>query len=262
MKAILEFLSKNNRWAILLVIILLLLGGGMWKLQRNAIDKWKDRYQTEVKLKNALVDTVHYYKNSYGEVVAEKLTLQASVKDLEKIRDELTESQQELLRRVKEANKKNTVIVAALVEAEAIIDSLLAEGTVVVNSKDTTITFSDTTKYLEYELVIGKAVPISPSIDPTLYFEHLRIPNKQEIKFEWKDDKKEGYPIQFSISNSNKYMKVNEVNSYAIPNLKKEVVNPTGWEKVGVWLKKNGKIIGYTVGGVVVGAGGTYMLMK
>jgi hypothetical protein len=57
-------------------------------------------------------------------------------------------------------------------------------------------------------------------------------------------------------------MKVSEINSYAIPNLKKEIVDPTGWEKVGVWLKKNGKTIGYAVGGVVVGAGGTYMLMK
>ena len=262
MKAILEFLSKNNRWAVVLVIILLLLGGGLWKLQRNRINEWKDKYQTEVKLKNALVDTVHYYKNSYGEVVAEKLTLQASVKDLEKMRDQLTAEQQELLRRVKEANKENTVIAAALVEAEAIIDSLLAQGTVVVNSKDTTITFSDTTKNLEYELVVGKAIPVSPTIEPTLLFKHLRLPNTQEVKFEWENNKREGYPIKFSISNSNEYIKVNEINSYAIPNLKKEVINPTGWEKVGIWLKKNGKIVGYVAGGVVIGAGGTYLLMK
>jgi len=163
---------------------------------------------------------------------------------------------------VQEANKKNTVIAAALVEAEAVIDSLLAQGTVVINSKDTTITFSDTTKYLEYELVIGKAIPVSPEIEPTLLFQHLRLPNTQEIKFVWEDNKKEGYPIKFSISNSNKYVKINEINSYAIPNLKKEPINPTGWEKVGVWLKKNGKIIGYTAGGVVAGAGGTYLLMK
>jgi len=90
MKAILEFLTKNNRWAVVLLIIILLLGGGIWKLQRNAINKWKDRYQTEVKLKNALVDTVSYYVNSHGEVVAEKLTLQATIKDLEKMRDELS----------------------------------------------------------------------------------------------------------------------------------------------------------------------------
>ena len=262
MKAILEFLSKNNRWAVVLVIILLLLGGGLWKLQRNKINEWKDKYQTEVKLKNALVDTVHYYKNSYGEVVAEKLTLQASVKDLEKIRDQLTAEQQELLRRVREANKKNTVITAALIKAEFIIDSLMAKGPVVINSKDTTITFSDTTKYLEYQLVVGKAIPVRPDIEPTLLFKHLRFPNTQEVKFEWENNKKEGYPIKFSIANSSPYYKVNEINSYAIPNLKKEVINPTGWEKVGIWLKKNGKIVGYVAGGVVIGAGGTYFLMK
>lgn len=258
MKAILEFLIKNNRWAIALVIILLLLGG----LQRNAVNKWKDRYQTEVKLKNALVDSVDYYVNSYGEVVAEKLTLQASVKDLEKIRDELSASQRELLKRVKEANKKNTVIAAALVEAEAIIDSLLTAGTVVINSKDTTITFSDTTKHLEYELIVGKVIPVLKDVEPTLLFQYLRLPNKQEIRFEWEDNKKEGYPIKFSISNSNPYYKVNEINSYAIPNLKKEPIDPTGWEKIVLWLDNNGKYVKWGVGGIAVGAGGTYMLMK
>lgn len=262
MKAILEFLVKNNRWAVVLAIILLLLGGGIWKLQQNAINKWKDKYQTEVKLKNALVDTVGYYVNSYGEVVAEKLTLQASVKDLEKIRDKLSASQQELLRRVKEANKKNTVIVAALVEAEAIIDSLLTAGRVVINSKDTTITFSDTTKYLEYELVVGKVIPVLKDVEPTLLFQYLRLPNKQEIKFEWEDNKKEGYPIKFSISNSNKYIRINEINSYAIPNLDKRPFDPTGWEKFVLWLDDNGRYVKWGIGGVAVGAGGTYLLMK
>ena len=262
MKTILEFLAKNNRWAIVVVIILLLLGTGIFKFQRNKIDEWKNKHQTEVKLRNALVDTVSYYKNAHGEVVAEKLTLQVSVKDLEKMRDELTAEQQDLLDRIKDGNKKNTVIAAALVDAELIIDSLLAQGIVTINSKDTTITFTDTTKYLEYELVVGKAIPVISDIKPTLLFKHLRFPNKQEVKFEWEDDKKEGYPIKFSMSNSNPYYKINEINSYAIPNLQKKVIMPTGWEKVGIWLKRNGKVVGYVVGGVVVGAGGTYMLMK
>jgi len=262
MKAILEFLAKNNRWAIVLVLILLIVGGGIVRHQNKKINEWKDKHQTEVKLRNALVDTVTYYKNAHGEVVAEKLTLQASVKDLEEMRDKLTAEQQELLRRVKAANKENTVIAAALIEAEAIIDSLLTQGTVVINSKDTTITFSDTTKHLEYELVVGKAIPVKPTLEPTLLIKHLRFPNTQEVRFEWENDKKEGYPIKFSMTNSNPYYKVNEINSYAIPNLKKEVIAPTGWEKVGIWLKRNGKVVGYVVGGAVVGAGGTYLLMK
>lgn len=262
MKAILEFLSKNNRWAIVLVLILLLIGGGILRIQSNKIKDLRDKYQSEVKLKNALIDSVDYYVNVYGEVVAEKLTLQASVKDLEKLNDDLTELQKELLERIKEANKKNTVIAAALVKAEFIIDSLYANGYVVVNTEDTTITFSDTTQHMEYEIVIGKAVPVSPSIDPILLFKYLRFPNKQEVKFEWENDKKEGYPIKFSMSNSSPYYKIMEMNSYAIPNLKKEVIAPTGWQKVGVWFKKNGKIVGYVAGGVVIGAGGTYLLMK
>ena len=262
MKGILEFLTKNNRWAIILVLILMLVGGGIFTIQRNKINEWKNKHQTEVKLKNALIDTVGYYQNAYGEEVAEKLTLQASVKDLEKMNGDLTESQKELLTRVKAANQENTVIAAALVEAELLIDSLLANGNVVINSLDTTITFSDTTQHIEYEIVIGKAVPAVLEIEPTLLFKHMRFPNKQEVKFEWENNKKEGYPINFSMSNSNPYYKVTEINSYAIPNLDKKVINPTGLQKVGVWLKKNGKTVGYVVGGVAVGAGGTYLLMQ
>jgi hypothetical protein len=262
MKKILEFLAEKNRWAIVLVIILLLIGGGIWKLQRNKINNLKDKYQSEVKLKNALIDSVGYYKNVYGEVVAEKLTLQTSIKDLEKINGNLTASQKELLIRIKAADKKNSIITAALIEAEALIDSLLGAGFVEVDPNDSTITFSDSTEFLIYDITIGKAVPAVSKIDPTIMFNRLKMPNKQFIEFHWKDDKKEGYPIEFSVSNSNKYFKTYNINSYAIPKLDKDILNPTGWQKVGRWFIKNGKVVGFVAGGVVIGAGGTYILMK
>ena len=262
MKAILEFLMKNNRWAIVLVIILCLVGGGIWKIQNNRIKEWKGKHQTEVKLRNALIDTVSHYKNAYGEEVATKLTLQTTVKNLEEINDDLTASQQELLRRVKEADKENSIISAALIEAEAIIDSLMGDGWVVVNPEDSTINFSDSTDFLLYDITIGNAFASTPEKDPTIMFNHWRMPNKQFVDFHWKDEKKEGYPIEFSVSNSNPYFKTIDINSYAIPRLDKEVLNPTGWQKVGQWFSKNGKIVGFVAGGVVIGAGGTYLLMQ
>ena len=262
MKAILEFLAKNNRWAIVLVLILLLVGGGIFKIQNNRIKEWKNRHQTEVKLRNALIDSVSYYQNELGETVAEKLTLQTTVKNLEEINDDLTASQQELLRRIKAADEENKVIAAALIEAEAKIDSLLGDGWVVVNPEDSTINFSDTTEFLLYDITIGNAFASSPLTDPTILFNHLSMPNKLFVDFQWKDNKKEGYPITLSVSNSSPYYKINDINSYIIPEIQKEVLDPTGWQKVGRWFSKNGKIIGFVAGGIAIGAGGTYILMQ
>lgn len=262
MKGILEFLAKNNRWAIVLIIILLLVGGGIFRFQSNKIKEWKGKHLTEVKLNKALNDTVTYYQNAWGEEVAEKLTIQATVKQLENRNDELTASQKELLARVKEVENDNAVITAALIEARLVIDSLIGTGPVVTT--DTTVTFfsEDTATHFQYEIKIGEVKRLSPLIEPTILFKQLEFPNNQFVEFHWKDNKKEGYPIEFSVSNSNPYYKTYNINSYAIPELQKEVINPTGWQKVGVWIKKNGKIIGYVAGGVVVGAGGTYLLMQ
>jgi len=262
MKGILEFLAKDNRWAIVLVLLLMVFGGIVFNAQRNKIKEWKQKHLTEVKLNKALNDSVSYYQNAWGEEVAEKLTIQATVKQLENRNDELTASQKELLARVKEAEEDNSIITAALIEARVLIDSL--KGTGPVSVTDTTVTFSsaDTAKHFQYEIKIGEVRPLNKLVEPTILFKKLEFPNKQFVEFHWKDNKKEGYPIEFSVSNSNPYYKTYNINSYAIPELQKEVINPTGWQKVGIWFKRNGKIVGYVAGGVVVGAGGTYLLMQ
>jgi len=262
MKGILEFLAKNNRWAIVLVLILMLVGGWVMNLQRNKINEWKNKHQTEVKLNNALTDSVGYYVNELGEVVAEKLTLQTSVKNLEDKNEQLTASQKELLARVKVADKENKVIAAALIEAEALIDSLMGDGWVVINPEDSTIHFGDSTEFLLYDITIGNAFASTPKKDPTILFNHFSMPNKLFVDFQWKDNKKEGYPITLSVSNSSPYYKTLDINSYIIPEIIKEELSPTGWQKVGKWFTKNGKIIGFVAGGVAVGAAGTYILMQ
>ena len=272
MKKILEFLSKNNRWAIVLVLILLVVGSGIFKLQRNSINEWKNKHQTEVKLKDALIDTVSYYKNAYGDEVAEKLTIQESVKNLEKIFGQLTESQKELVIRVKQLNKDNTVITAALIDANVKIDSLLIKdgsggGEVTVDTTKKMTNFNniagaDSTTNLIYDIDVNNILPAYPNRKPTMLIKNLDLPNRQLVAFEWKNDKKKGYPISFSTTNSNPYYQTNNINSYAIPKLYKETLNPSGWQKVGLWFTKNGKIVGWVAGGIVVGATGTYILMQ
>lgn len=259
---ILKYLSENNRWAILLILLLMIVGGIVFNLQRNSINNWKEKHQTEVKLRNALVDSVNYYTNKYGEEVAEKLTLQTSIKNLESINNKLTESEQNLLKRVKDVEKENNIITAALIEAEATIDSLLGAGFVEINVEDSSFIFTDTTEFFIYDITIGKAFPAILNVNPTITFNKLTLPNEQFVNFHWKDNKKEGYPIAFSTTNTSPYYKTNNISSYAIPELQKQEINPTGWQKITKWFNKNGKIVGFVAGGVVVGAAGTYVIMN
>ena len=271
MKAILVFLMKNNRWAIVVVALLLIVGGGIFNLQRNKIKEWKQKHQTEVNLNAALNADMVVYQNKEQDWVAEKLTMQASLKQLDEKFAQLTESQKELVNRVKQLNKDNTVITAALIEANVKIDSLLIgqsdSGSVVIDTIEKKVNFNniasvDSTTKMIYDIDVNHVLPAHADVTPTMLFKNLDFPNKQLVAFEWKNDKKRGYPISFSTTNSNPYYKTNDINSYAIPELYKQTLDPTGWQKVGYWFKKNGKIVGWVAGGVVVGAGGTYLLMQ
>jgi len=138
----------------------------------------------------------------------------------------------------------------------------MGTGIVVVDPDSNRVTFIDSTEFLIYDIEIGKVMRASPLADPTILFKSLSLPNKQFIEFHWENNKKEGYPIMFSVSNSSPYYKTYNINSYAIPELQKEVVNPNGWQKVGQWFKRNGKTVLYVAGGAAVGAGATYVIMQ
>jgi hypothetical protein len=256
-----KFILVKNRWAIVLAILLIL---GMW-VQNTIVKEWKNKYQTEVKLKNALDDSVRFYKNSYGEVVAEKLTIQESVKNLEKLYGQLTDSQKELITRVKELDKKSNILAAALVTVNVKIDSLLHDGETVVDTTNKKVYFSDfhkeTRNNMEYEvaykITVGKVIPSPLIAKPTLLIDSLYFPNKQFISFSYKDDKKNGDPISFSVSNSNGFFNTVNIDSYAIPRLVPEYKT-----KFGEWFDKNGKKIIYIGAGIATGAGGVYLLTK
>jgi len=273
-----NFLKVNNRWAIALVIILLLSGGTIIKLKNKKIANLQTELKVEIKLRDALLDSVKYYKNKRDEVVAEKLTIQETIKNLEKIYGQLTESQKDLIQRIKELSKDNIVINAALIRTEFKIDSLLHKPepggpSTTIDTAKKTIEFADTTnlspssKYIKYDLVIGNVLPINVfpnynGLDPSLLFKKIVIPNEQFAVFQWKNDKKKGYPISFTMSNSNKYIKVVGLESYAIPPLDKLVLNPSGWDKFGNFMIKNGRTIMYIGIGAGVGAGAYWLLTK
>lgn len=241
---------------IVIIVILSILFSVIYFQQRK-INKINDKYSTEVNLNNALFDSLHSYQNKEKEWVAEKLTIQTSIKNLEKINDKLSIFQKELLVRIKEIEKKNDIIVAALIETNVKINELKPST---VDIKDSSIIFGDSTKNLKYNIEIGHVKPINAGVVPTLTFNEFELPNTQFVEFHWKNDKKKGYPITFSVSNSNVYFKTTNIDSYAIPNLKKKDLNPNAWDRFVKWTKNNNKII-LSVGiGVVGGIAGALLL--
>jgi len=263
MKGILEFLAKNNRWAIVLVVLLLIISSGIYNFQRNKIDRLDDKYKSEVKLKNALTDSIHTYQDKEGKWVAEKLTIQGRIDNLLEDSTRLTNSQRSLLNQVKNANEKNTVITAALVRAEFIIDSLMHNGGVVVDTTNKTVEFTEfNNPDINYDFKAFGVLPYPINSKPSLLIKNLTLPNEQFIKFQWDDDKRTDYPISFSVTNSNKYVKVYDVNSYAIPALQKSDIDPTGWEKFGAWMNKNQKYLKWFGGGALAGGAAGYLIFK
>jgi hypothetical protein len=244
-------LTKNHLLIVIIAAIILGLGAVVY-FQRLSIKNLKNKYNTEVNLKNALLDTMKIYKNKEGEWTAEKLTIQETIKNLQKMYGQLTETQKELIDRVKEINKKSDVIAAALINANVKIDSLLHGGTVDVDTVNKKITFAEVKNPdLKYHLEVRSVIPAFKNVQPSLFIKDLYLPNTTFVSFQF--DKTKGSPISFSVSNSNKYFQIANIDSYAIPGINKDIVQPTGWQKTWTWVKKNGTIIIVGVGGVVAG---------
>ena len=74
-------LIKNNKIITIVILAFIILIGVIY-FQKQKIDKLNNKYQKEIKLKNALLDSVQYYQNKENEWVAERLTIQETVKNL------------------------------------------------------------------------------------------------------------------------------------------------------------------------------------
>jgi len=247
-------LEKNHLLITVIVVVLLGMGTTIY-FQNLSIKKYKNKYESEVKLKDALIDTMRVYKNKEGEWTAEKLTLQASMKEMTKMYGQLTESQRELIDKVKEINKKSDVIAAAVIKANVKIDSLLHKGEVVIDTVNKTLEFPEfKNPDINYDIQVRSVLPAFPNIKPSLFIKSLYLPNTSTVSFQF--EKTKGNPISFSVSNSNKYVQVANIESYAIPGIGKNIVQPTGWQKTWGWFKKNGTIILVGTAGVV---GGYYL---
>lgn len=249
----------QTKFLLIAVAIIFALGIIIY-IQYNKIVNEKAKYETEVKLKNALIDTVKTYKNKNGELVSQKLTLQADFSELKGMYGKLTKSQQDLINRIAEVEKTNSIIAAALIETNVKLENL---GIIVgkANPKDSSITFNDSTKHIKFDIKVNHVKPVVVGIPATLEFKNFQLPNKQFIEFHWENERKLGYPVSFSVSNSNPYFKTANINSYAIPELKKSDLDPNAWQKFTKWVGKKSKFL-VTVGIAGAAGAGAVLLLK
>lgn len=235
------------------IIILMLVGGGLMYYQ-NKVDKLKKELATEIKLKDALLDSVTYYQNKEKEWVAEKLTIQTTIENLKSLNGKLTDNQKELVKRIEEIGKDYKIIAAALIKTQVKVDSLLLRTKPTIDTLKKTVSFADTykegKKEMSFSFTIGNVLPAFKNVDPYLKIDSLRFPNKQFVNFNWKNDKKKGYPVSFSVSNSNDFFRTADIDSYIIPEVDKEAIKPNGWQKFGRFVVKNGKL------SILIGAAG------
>lgn len=238
-------ININLSTLVLIGIIIVLLFGGGIVYHQNRIDNLKKELATEIKLKDALLDTVTYYRNKEKEWVAEKLTIQTTIKSLNDLNGRLTENQKELIKRIDEVNKKNEIIAAALIRTQIKIDSLILQTKPTIDTLKKTIAFNDTykdgKKEMSFGITVGNVLPAYKNITPYLKIDSLYFPNKQFVTFHWNNDKKKKYPISFSVSNSNDFFKTVDIDSYIIPEVDKNAIKPNGWQKIGRFITKNGK---------------------
>ena len=243
-------------WKQILPYVIIVILGVIIYFYSNRASNLNDKLSSEVKLRTALLDTVDTYRNSRNELVSEKLTLQASIRELQKMNGQLSDNQKELLQRVKELGRKSDLIAAALFETNVTLDSI-RNGKVVVDTTNKTVTISDTLPDVRYMFIVRNVKPAKLGVDPSLTIKDLTFPNKQFIEFHW-DKKRENYPVSFSVSNSNKYFKTTNVDSYIIPEIQKPLVKPTFWQKLGTGFKKSGK---YAIA-AGIGALTVFLIMK
>jgi hypothetical protein len=245
---------SNER--IIIIVLLLLLGLGI-NFHLNQQSKAEKKYENQVKLTEALQDSIRFSENVRGELVAEKRTIQTELNNLKKENFNLTENQKNLIKRIEESENKGRIINAALITASVKIDSLenLIAEAATIDTDTNTITFieNDSTSDFQYSLLVKDVLPVESKI-PTLTFRNIEFPNQQYIEFFWDENKRKDYPVSFKVSNSNKYFKTYDIDSYAIPELDKDTVKPTTGQKIKNFFKKNGKYFIIGVAGFAAGA--------
>lgn len=242
-------LTKEKLYQLGLLIAVLAIGGLLFKScqDNKALSSVKTE---ESNLRKALTDTLTHFQTKEGDWGVEKRTLQTEMSTLKDNNLNLNANQKALVKEIERQNKNGQTFAAALIELTAKVEGLTNDKPTV--QTDSTVQFTSNTPDLQYDLTINNVKPFEFKT-PTLSLKRISFPNTQTVNFHWKDEKKEGYPVGFSVINTNPYFKINDLQSYAIPEIKKTELKPTFWNKVGNFGKSTGGKIVIFGAGVIAG---------
>jgi len=247
---------------ITVVLLLLLLGTTIFFLNKRT-NHLSDTIEYERKLNEALKDSVQFFQTNNGELVAEKRTLQGDIKDLLNKNTGLSIEQKELLLTVNRLNKEwrkdREIFAGATIKYKSLVDSLNTVIAVATDidtlSNKVSFVNNDTSSNFIYNIDILNVRPNPLNYIPKIKINGLDFPNTQTITFNWDINDRKDYPVSFSVLNTNKYYKVYNIESFVIPELNKNIIDPNGWQKTWRWIKVNGKYILVGGAGILVGVG-------
>lgn len=262
-----EFLKKQLLkifdLKILIIIGLLILGYFIVNYQLNKIDNLNNKYQTELKLRNALNSDIDSLIDENGDLKQSKKTLQTNINRLNDLNNELSENQKQLLKELKQSNKKREVLAAANMIMSFKIDSLdniISKGFVDTTNKK--IVFKQSTSNLKYHFTVSNVIPFNKNKNVTHKINNIDIPNTQYIEFTYeKDGKKNLYPVSFSVKNTNKYMEVHNIDSYIIPEINPDDLEVGFFERTWLWYQKQSTLAKLGIG-FILGGGTIYTITK
>ncbi len=239
-------LDKIYKYGFLIAIFALIALGYKSCSDSKALSSVKTE---ESNLRKALTDTLTHFQTKEGDWGVQKRTMQTELSTLKDDNLNLNANQKALIKEVERQNKTATTIAAALIELTAKVEGLENDNAVVT---DSTVNFPYTSNDLKYNFTISNVKPLEFK-KPKLRINNLEFPNTQTINFHWKDDKEEGNPIAFSVVNTNQYFKVHDIQSYAIPEVKKAELKPNFWQKVSKFSKSTGGKLVFLGAGFVLG---------
>jgi hypothetical protein len=238
-----------------LALLLLLLAGG---IVRHYLDtQTSEKALSELRLYQALQDELRSVRTQNGELRVEKLTLQGSVSQLQTHVNDLNAQQQRLLTTVTQYQHAEKKSGHRLLSAGSIhyavgprqpLPALAPDSIEADSSQGETLRFTYQSDTLRYQATV-RGVRADSTKQAALQLTELSLPNEATVIFSW-DTKRPGVPVAFSVSNSNPLFRVNGLESYAIPDLRPELVKPRGLHAVWVGLKQS---LPYVVPALVAG---------
>jgi hypothetical protein len=249
MQMLIQVSKKLAIYLLPLVIMFFLL----FQYHKGVQQKLEAKIAEQEMLTKAMHTQMVQIKNENGELVSTKISLQANMKEIQKNYEYLSKNQKKIVDRM---SKDKKAFAGAIADMEVVIDSLKATGEAI---NDSTVAFIVNSDTISFNATVSGVTALK--IDPELEISKMVIPNETTIVFNW-GEKKDGYPASVSLINSNPMFQVNNIDSYVIPEIKKEELKPTFFQKIGRGIStgKTPFLLGVGVGAAGVVA--TSMLLK